>query len=203
MNGDAMKSIALMALAVVAIGGGLVYWQYSARGKAEAKVKFLESQIPDEQQLQADLTASQTELAKYRTDLEHLEKSIPSSAYVPTLLKELEVVGNQNKLAVTGVRPVQAVAVGPGMQDDKPYEELEIDITGQGTYGAVMDLVASLQRFPKILAVRTIGLAPKQDPLKKTSDLDATVRLRAFVFKDVMKEDANGKALNGSEVSSL
>lgn len=180
---EALKSVLLLAVAVFAIGGGLVYWQYSARNTAQQRVSALEAEMPDEGEMQTQLEESQSQLAEYRTKLEHLEKSIPSVAYVPTLLKELEVIGKQNNILVTGVRPVPTP---PSLQDqgEKPYQELEIDITGQGTYQAVMDMVAALQTFPKILAVETVNLAPRQNARAKTKDLDASVRLKAYVFKD-------------------
>lgn len=196
MNTEGIKPVLLMAVAVVAIGGGLVYWQFSNRSSAEQRVMSLEAQIPDEEELKADLEKSQMELAEFRTQLAHLEKGVPNVAYVPTLLKELEEVGAENEITVTGVRPVP-VGSDSGQEPNEAYQELEIDITGQGTYRAVMNLIASLQDFPKVLAVRTIGLAPQQNLGAGEGDLDATVRLKAFVFKETMP------GLEGDEVALL
>ncbi len=207
--GDGFKTVLLMAVGVIAVGGGLVYWQYSARSEAESRVKSLESQLPDAQQLQADLDKSMTELADYQDRLQHLESNIPSTAYIPTLLAELEHVGAENKISVTGVRPVVVLNQNPdGTEaEKKAYDEIEIDITGKGSYGAVMDLIASLQVFPKILAVKTVGLAPRPNMSNNESGLDATVRLRAFVFKDAdkAKEDTEtGEVVMGlGRVKSL
>lgn len=185
---DAFKSVLLMAVGVIAVGGGLVYWQWTVRSDAETRVSSLESQLPDAQQLQADLDKSMTELADYQAKLDHLESGIPSTAYIPTLLAELEQVGMANNIQVTGVRPVMAANTGVGeTTEPKDYDEIEIDITGKGSYGSVMDLIAALQIFPKILAVKTVGLAPRPTTAGEKKELDATVRLRAFVFKDADK----------------
>lgn len=197
---DSMKSVLALGLGVLVIGGGLVYWQYSARSEALSRVQSLQSKIPNETELKTDLEKSGEELAEFREKLAHLEKSVPSAAYIPTLLMELEKVGSDNKLSVNGVRPVLATGGTDDSGEEKPYQELEIDITGQGSYGAVMDLVASLQSFPKILAVKTIGLSPQTNIQSKSKDLDATVRLRAFVFKD--KLETEEAKLSGTEVSS-
>lgn len=183
-NDESSKSILLMALAVLALGGGLTYWQYSSRSEAQARVDSLMAELPDEAQLQSELQTTTTQLEETRLQLEHVEKGVPTAAYVPTLLRELEQVGLQAELKVTGVRPVPAVP-SDGETEEKPYAELEIDITGTGGYRSVMNLLASLQRFPKVLEVRTIGLQPKQGEQRPGRiDLDASVRLKAYIFKE-------------------
>lgn len=209
MNNDALKSVMMLGVAVLAIGGGLVYWQWSARSEASGRVAALEAQLPDGQQLQAHLDKATSELADYQSQLNHLERGVPSSAYVPTLLKELEMVGDSNQISVNGVRPVQNFNADEN-EVEKPYKELEIDIVGQGSYPAVMNLIASLQKFPKILSVVTVGLAPRKDVKTTTAELDATVRLKAFIFKDAEKdleetpEEGSGEVASaGSGVKSL
>lgn len=185
---DSLKSVMLLALAVLAFGGGMVYWQYSARGSAQARVAAIEAEIPDEQQVNNDLQKSQTQLTEYRNRLDHLERSVPSEAYIPTLLSELDAVGEANNIVVTGVRPL---LTPPGMEqetEDQAYQELEIDITGQGTYRAIMNLMAALQTFPKVMAVKTVGLAPRQDLKSSTRELDVTVRLKAYVFQQTLDQ---------------
>lgn len=198
---DPIKSVMAMAIGVIAVGGGLVYWQFSSRDSAKTRVDSLRLQVPNESELKDNLEKSATELAEFRVQLDHLEKSVPSTAYIPTLLMELEKVGSDNKISVNGVRPILAASGADDGDADKPYQELEIDIIGQGSYGSVMDLVAALQRFPKIMAVKTIGLTPQTNIQSKSSDLDATVRLRAFVFKESLK--TNEEKLTGTEVSKL
>ncbi|MDI9636607.1 type 4a pilus biogenesis protein PilO [Kamptonema cortianum] len=182
-SNEAMKSVMLMALAVLMIGGGLVYWQYSAREQAEARVAYIESRIPDERELQSNLQKSQQELEDFRFKLEHLERNLPTAAYVPTLMKELEAVGLSNEVKVTGVRPVP-ITLTEADAEERPYKEIEFDISGQGTYRSVMNLVAALQKFPKVVSVRTVALAPRQDIKSNSRELDATVRLKAYLFKD-------------------
>lgn len=186
-SNEAMKSVALMALATLLVGGGLIYWQYNNRSAAQSRVASLEAELPDIEQVQADLATSQQELEDYRIRLEHLEKSLPKEAYIPTLLKELEVVGKERNLTVTGIRPIlQPNVVGATPDEDAGYQKLDIDITGQGTYRAVLEMIASLKNFPKILSVTTIAIQPRRDLQSKSNELDATIRLRAYVFKEAL-----------------
>lgn len=207
-SNEAMKSVALLALATLLVGGGLIYWQYNNRSSAQSRVAKLEADLPDIEQVQADLATSQQELEDHRIRLEHLEKSLPKEAYIPTLLKELEAVGRERNLTVTGIRPIlQPNGVGPAaVDDDSGYQKLDIDITGQGTYRAVLEMIASLKSFPKILSVTTIAIQPRRDMQSKSNELDATIRLRAYVFKEALapipgssEDKANGGAVETGE----
>jgi len=204
-SNEAMKSVALLALATLLVGGGLIYWQYNNRSSAQSRVASLEAELPDIEQVQADLATSQQELEDHRIRLEHLEKSLPKEAYIPTLLKELEMVGRERNLTVTGIRPIlQPNGVGATVDDDSGYQKLDIDITGQGTYRAVLEMIASLKSFPKILSVTTIAIQPRRDIQSKSNDLDTTIRLRAYIFKEALAPipgSSEDKA-NGGEVQT-
>lgn len=195
---EALKSVMLLAVAVIAIGGGLVYWQYSARSSAEQRVQAIEAEMPNEQEIQNDLQESQMQLAEYRTQLEHLEKSVPSIAYVPTLLRELEIMGKENDIVVTGVRPVP-VSLSTDDPEEKPYQELEIDITGQGTYAAVLNMIGAIQVFPKVMALKTVNLAPRQGAQTRTKELDVTIRVKAYVFKQTIDDPMSAKPAPAGE----
>lgn len=182
---ERMKVVALIAVVVLLIGGGLIYWQYSARGEAQTRVASLQAELPDADQVNTDLVTSQQELEAARIQLEHLERALPESAYIPTLLKELEMLGTSKNVKITGIRPIlEVVGTEETGLDDSGYQKLDIDITGTGTYRAMLEMISALKDFPKILAVNTINMQPKQGAEGAAGDLDATIRLRAFVFKE-------------------
>lgn len=200
-NGANSKSMFLLLLVVGLLGGGAIYWQYSGMTAAEARVMGLEAEVPDEKELSEMLASSQTELTDFQTKLMHLEKSIPPAAYVPTLIKELEAVGKLNKVSVTGIRPVMAVSNPNATAEKKPYDEIELDIVGRGGYMAVLNLVTALQSFPKILSVSTVAVIPKRDQDQKQT-LEATVRIRAFVFANDAKKEAEKPTEKVASLSS-
>lgn len=184
-SNDTMKTVAVMVLAVILIGGGLIYWQWGSRSEAIARVAQLESELPDVDQVNADLIKSQEELETARIQLEHLERALPQEAYIPTLLKELEMLGTSKNVKITGIRPILVANTDPNAKDDEGYQKLDIDITGQGTYRAMLEMISALKEFPKILSVNTIAMQPRQDAKTTGSgQLDTTIRLRAFVFKE-------------------
>jgi len=185
------KSIALLALAVIAVGGGLVYWQYSVHGDAEANLAKIRAKTPDEAKLQKQLEDAQAELYRASTDLKHLEGGVPTLAYVPTLLRELEAVGKQDELQVTVFKQANPTAVQtPASTGDakalkeEAYDEVEFDVSGRGSYTSVGKMLTSLQTFPKIVSVQSVNVTPKRDPnAPGVPTVEATIHLKAFIFK--------------------
>jgi Tfp pilus assembly protein PilO len=195
-----VKSVALVAAGIVLLGGGATYWAYNLSQEAKARFEKLDNELPKEQVLREMLAKSQYEVDTFREQLQHLEEGVPTLAYIPTLLSELESLGKQHSITVTGVRPVAQSAAQPKpTTDDKKttkksndYKEIGIEFTGRGTYGDVMGMVDSLKKFPKVIAVQTVGLIPKRDrtktgqqqPAVGSPNLEASVRIKAFVFPD-------------------
>ena len=185
------KSIVLAAVAVVAVGGGLVYWQYTVHGDAEANLAKIRAATPDESKLQQDLQAAQAELYKASTELTHLEGGVPTLAYVPTLLQELEAVGNTNNMRVTVFKQSNPSAVQtPASTGDakslkeKAYDEVEFDVSGRGSYTSIEKMLTDLQIFPKIVSVQSVNVMPKRDQgAPNAATVEATIRLKAYIFK--------------------
>lgn len=184
------RSIALLAVLVVVVGGGIVYWQYAVHGDAEARLSKLRAETPDETKLQQQLKDAQADLYKETTDLVHLEKGVPTLAYVPTLLQELEEVGKSHDMQVTVFKQALQTSAQSASSGDakslksKPYEEVEFDVSGRGSYQSIGDMLTALQSFPKIVSVESVGVLPKHDPTGKSPDsVEATMRLKAYMFK--------------------
>lgn len=189
MKRGSVQPMTLIALAVLVGGIALAYWQYNVMKGAQEHAAHLESTVPTEEQVQEDLRRTEMELVDYQERLNHLERSVPPEAYVPTMLSELESLGKINAIQVTGVRPVPAPVKSKRQQEGeekqaaKSYTEVDIDITGVGQYDDVLRFVDALKTFPKIVGVRTVALAPKKDEASRAAGLlECTIRLRAFVF---------------------
>jgi type IV pilus assembly protein PilO len=199
------RTIGLMAVAAIALGGGAVYMQYKSMTGAQARYKALDAEVPDEKEVKDNLAQTEVKLGEIQVQLDHLEKGVPTVAYVPTLLKELEQTGLASEIRVTGVRPVAAPPTPPGAMEEKPpYEEKNIDISGRGNYKAIIALLDRLQKFPKIVAVGTVGLNPRVTGTSTTYDyLEVTVRLKAYVFPEdaAEKTDADAKPVARVDVT--
>jgi Tfp pilus assembly protein PilO len=181
-----------MFLAAIALVGGLggSYFQWSSYQEQVAKAEDLRKQMRDENETRSQVEESSKKLTETAELLGHLEKGVPQMAYVATLLKELDKIGTDNGLLVLGVRPViQATPLTAkqggeegAVRARKPYEELNIEVKCRGKYRGVMAFVEALQKFPKIVAARTISLTPKAESAGKESKLDVIIELRAYLF---------------------
>jgi Tfp pilus assembly protein PilO len=199
--------LGLAALALV-VGGFLVYSQYNGVTAKQEEVDKLTVEVQKAATLGRDLEASNKRLGDLKVKLAHLERGVQDYQYVPTLLKELEQVGNANGIQVLGIRPTikQASTAPDEKQIRKAYDELTIEVKGRGSYGAVLKFLQGLQRFPKVVAARTLSLTPKQEAVSKPGSpgLDMVVELKVFVFPDAKPEAKNGQdsAVAASEVPS-
>ena len=180
------KVFGAMTACAILLGGGATYWQFNTASSATAKIAALNAEIPSNEELQRSLADSTDTLAEYQQTIEHLEAGVPTVAYVPTLMKELEEVGERNGIKVTGVRPVaQAFMSGAnaGIAKKKAYEEIEIEIKGRGRYEAVKRFLDDLQQFPKVIAVKTIKIEPQREMGDKGAPrVEATINVALYVF---------------------
>lgn len=202
--------IGLTALTLV-VGGGAIFMQYSALSDTQNRVAQLKKDEKDEVQLQNQLQQSVAHVQEASARLNHLEQGIPEIAYVPTMLKELEAVGTENGIEVLGVRPVPKQVSAPSPKDEKgtkstpkAYDELDIEVTGRGSYKAIKNFVRALQGFPKIVAARTVSLSPKQETgvIGGAPKLEATISLRSYLFRAKPKTVASTDGAAGSEVKA-
>lgn len=176
-------------------GGGMAFMLMGSNSEKSSDLKRLKAEARKPDELQAELEEAKLNAQASATELAHLEQNIPELAYVPTMLKELEQFGNESGVKVYGVRPFVAVHTSKKdkvkKKNEKPYSELSIEIKGKGRYQAVMKFVNAMKAFPKIVAVRTVSLTPKQATGESAgySVLDVTLELRAYLFKPASGED--------------
>jgi Tfp pilus assembly protein PilO len=189
-RGPNPKTFMFMAIGTFILGLGASYMGYSQMTAAQGEIATLKGEVKDEKEVQSELDTAKAALDECSVKLQHLEQGIPELAYIPTLMTELEKTGKQFGIKVLGVRPMpksqtaaSAKQVEGGADKKQAYEELSIEIKGIGTYGSVMRWVNSLQQFPKIVAARSVQLSPKVDPGKAQHELDMTVELKAYVFR--------------------
>ncbi len=192
-----------LAGVVALLGGGLNYMQYSALTEQQAALDAEQQKLDKAAGVRVELEESTQRLQDLRVKLAHLEKGVPEFAYVPTMLRELESFGKANNVQLTGVRPM-IKPVAPTKPDEKvvrkAYTELTIEVKGRGRYGDVMRFVQGLNRFPKIVAARTVSLTPRRDAedASNVTKLDVAIELGVFVFAEQSGAAASPRTVNRS-----
>jgi len=194
----------LIAVAAV-FGTGINYLAYSRVSANEATLQNLKSQVESVSKMPARYQASTQKLADAQASIKHLEQGVSATNYVPTMMRQLEDLGNSCGVQVTAVRPVPAVAPSPSSKDkpapQKPYDTLDIEVKGLAHYAQAYQFVSALNRFPKVVEARTVSLEPvaHTDPkaVVGSPKLAVSILIRAYLFKG-----DNRTALNMEDVNN-
>ncbi|MEM4408765.1 MAG: type 4a pilus biogenesis protein PilO [Candidatus Caldarchaeum sp.] len=180
-----------MALTVAAFlaGGAMSYWQIANITQTQDSIDELRSQLEDSSILQKELEQVREKFNITQSQLQHLESTVSTEEYVPTLLKELEATGKSCQLQISGVRPLppppKKKTAGEKEEAEaiKPYRELDVQVKALGDFEQIMAFLKKLEEFPKIIAVKTLSINPKLMPDGKTLEaLETTLNVRVFVF---------------------
>jgi Tfp pilus assembly protein PilO len=179
--------VAVVAVAMLTAG----WFAYATR---RAKLNALQATLKDKQTELANLEpelARRPELEAEYTGLQErlavLEPSLPTYAYVPTLLRQLERLANETGNRIDAIKPQHSVARkaqpkqpeegGDGEQGAPsgqngpqtapvekkppvPYDSVDINVEIQGTYWTTVKFLEQLQRFPKMIAVNEMSVRP-------------------------------------------
>jgi|GEM_PF-2288105 len=183
------KTLSMMAIGTLIAGAALCYLPYSRLSRYDATIADLRAQVKNKPQVEKQLADAQSQLANDQQQLSHLEANVSSASYVPSLLMDLDKYGRSCGLSVTGVRPhPNNPQTGTKAISTKPYDELQIDVTANGTYGSLERFINGLAEFPKVVAAYTISAQPKDNhnssnPAATAGLLTVTVTLNAYIFK--------------------
>ncbi len=193
MNKAPQAKIFFLLTAVAALSGaGVCYMQLGSLGEAQQKLDQLKPELKSERQLRTEIAEGSTELKKTQAVVFHLEKGVPQTAYIPTMLKDLETRTKLQGLQFLGIREVPRPK-GPEVKGEKkPYVEIDFEISARGKYGDVMRFVRSLEDFPKIVATRGVTMQPKSNP-KGPKLLEVTLELRTYMFPEDTKKPTASK----------
>jgi Tfp pilus assembly protein PilO len=153
--------------------------------------------------LKADLQAKKHELAglrrrlatrpalerRYRllrARLDKLETGLPTGAYVPTFLKQIESLAWNTGNQIAGVKPVVNLSQPQPQAQKKqvgscPYERMPIEMQLQGRYWTMVSFLDHLDRFPKMIAVNDISFSPSGG--QKKSAISSRLQLIALVYE--------------------
>jgi Tfp pilus assembly protein PilO len=187
--------------AFLALGGtALMFSQFSTLSAEQEKAESLKKDIKNEAELKRMLVDSMAKLQSTRERLAHLEKGVPDYAYLATMLKELAVVGKESGITILGVsqKPHVSAPKEGEVKEKKAYIEQDIEVLGKGQYADALRFMKSLNKFPKVVAARTVVIQPKTSAHDEHA-LDITINLRTFLFPEKAKTPNTTTAMNKSE----
>ncbi len=200
--------LGVMLAAAVVTFGGAVWFQRQAVDQAVTTLAAREAELADGRQIARQRDSARDAVERDRQELAFLENGVTNSAYVPTLLRQLEDLARGTANKVVGVRPEVVTQAPTRLQQRRdpdaqgsgtagseepepkpePYTKLSIDVSFYGTYRSCQAFLARLNRFPKIIAVEEVQFQPHRDERDRFTAnqtiLDAKAKLTAFVMKE-------------------
>jgi Tfp pilus assembly protein PilO len=219
VNRKAAFTALILASAVLLFLGLLIYQTKATRLQQLTQTR--NSKRQELRGLRAKL-ATRDMLERKYTDLQQrlavLEPALPTYAYVPTFLKQIEKLAQDTHNKVAGVKPLPlldkppavAPAEGEGGEngDKKPaapaaapkppgaglYDRVPIEFNLTGDYWQTVRFLERLSRFPKMLAVNDLAITPATQAVGLTApDLRVKMNLLALIQKGDRKWTSDAK----------
>lgn len=149
----------MVAVAMFAIGGLYVYWNYLLKPKIAqvetqtASYTDLKAKIETAQRQSRRLPALQNELAKLQVELAAMENQLPKDKDLPNILRILTREAQQEELTFSRLAPKQP-------QRQQYFEIISFDAGFTGTLHALARFLASLGQQDRIFSAQNITMAP-------------------------------------------
>lgn len=209
--GDRKIVFALLGIGIlclIGLGGSLYHGKAAQLKELERTLAQKEAELEEVQAKVVQLPELEQQHQDLRERLSVLEPALPTSDYIPTFLRQIEnlAAGTRNEILL--IRPKPAIKRSPAdsaVQIDNetgaivrggrgqpqaappqlPYDFVPIELRLEGTYWTVIDFLAELQQFPKMIAVNDISFSPTQGMINAGSSprLMASMELTAVVTK--------------------
>jgi len=212
-GGDRKIVFALLGIGIlclIGLGASLYHGKATELKELETTLSQKEAELQEMQTKVTQLPQLEEQYQELRARLAVLEPALPDSAYIPTFLRQIESLASGTRNDILLIRPKPAIKrsaadsavkindeTGEIIKDANqpegaapapppmPYDFVPIELRVQGTYWTVIDFLAELQRFPKMIAVNDISFSPNQGGLDsgRSPKLTASMELTAVVMK--------------------
>jgi len=211
-GGDRKIVFALLGIGIlclIGLGASLYHGKATELKELEGALGQKEAELEEMQSKVTQLPQLEDRYQDLRGRLSVLEPGLPDSAYIPTFLRQIESLASGTRNDILLIRPKPAIKrsaadsavkindeTGAIIKDagqpakaapppPMPYDFVPIELRVQGTYWTVIDFLAELQRFPKMIAVNDISFSPNQGGLVsgRSPNLTASMELTAVVTK--------------------
>jgi len=211
-GGDRKIIFALLGIGIlclIGLGASLYHGKADELKELEQTLSQKEAELQEMQSKVTQLPQLEDEYQNLRGRLSVLEPALPDSAYIPTFLRQIESLATGTRNDILLIRPKPAIKrsaadvavkindetgaiikdAGPAGEaappPSMPYDFVPIELRVQGTYWTVIDFLAELQQFPKMIAVNDISFSPNQGGIAsgRSPNLTASMELTAVVMK--------------------
>lgn len=166
--------------------GFLVYRQQSLVGKLSKEKAEKEGEIERYATLYREIPQLEESLSTLKTQLEAVEWNLPSLAYIPTFLGQIEEWARQCGVKLTNISPQQAptpssparkaeeeVGIKRGeyreqakpqetTKPSSPFETIPLNLQIEGNFYAIQRFIDGFRTFPKVLSLTKMDITPQE-----------------------------------------
>jgi type IV pilus assembly protein PilO len=165
-----------LLLGLVAVGFLLMWWYllfqpaWNERGRLQTQLAGLEQQLFQKKRIAANLPQLEAEIKQLQERLKASVARLPEEKEIPTLLTQVNSLGEESGLAFTLFRPQAAVK-------KDFYAEVPIQVRVEGSFhalGAFFDRIGKMERIVNIGAL-SVAPAPATGPGGRRRGPDMTI----------------------------
>jgi type IV pilus assembly protein PilO len=181
-----LKNHSLIIAGLSAVLVGVVfysYWSliYTPVAKSIAaerqSVQMLNQKLVAAKSRASQLSKVQAEMATLQIDVAELEKLLPKSRELPSLLRVFTHRAEANGLTLTSFRPSRPVA--KGLYDEVPY-----DIAVTSSLNGIGHFLTAMGKGERLFAARNLAVTATGTKTDPTKTVNATFTLVAFKYNE-------------------
>ncbi len=207
--------IALLAVFACGLIGAGVLLHRTKSGRLESLRQTLGNKQAEVEEVRAKVKEMPKLEGRYEglhRQVAVLEPALPTEAYIPTFLSQLQTLAGQtnNRLMVIQPKPkrklptasaapegdvvdktktdaAKPVSPKPKPEAVSPYDEIEIELGLRGTYWTALEFLERLRAFPKMIAVNEISMKPVRTGMEVAGAqpiLEVGLQLTAVIAKE-------------------
>jgi Tfp pilus assembly protein PilO len=186
----------------LAASGGLYFWQNEEMAKREALVQAKHDEVEHADKQVKRLDTAQGDYQVTSNKLRFLESSVSPDSYIPTMLKQVELLAKSTDLKSMRFTHTREAAPAPPTDKEErkkfkpqPYDKEHIEMDLQGKYWNIARFIYRLTEFPKIISVDSVSIAPQLVTTGQEPGLNVKIKMTGFVFLE------DGKGHSGTSPS--
>jgi Tfp pilus assembly protein PilO len=207
--------LGIAALCLIGLGLSVYRAKADDLNRLQRQLTEKRDQLSEVQSKLASQSELEEKYKRLQDRLSVLEPTLPDSAYIPTFLHQIENLATSTNNRIVLIRPKPKPPAGQGRgpvinnetgeiiegapesgeegrrkagEEEPiklPYDYVGIELRVEGTYWTLIDFLAELQRFPKMIAVNDVGFEPDRAMTgpQRSPKLAASMDLTAVVTK--------------------
>jgi Tfp pilus assembly protein PilO len=201
----AIVGIALVALAVVAF---LIFPIFTQLADLDAQKTAADQQVQQANALLGQLEQAKQRASSTQAELLKIGTEMPDSPQLPTLIMELQDIGN-----ASGVEYVNLAPQPPSPIAAKNYTEVVVNVGVRGSWADLLDYFRRVNKSTRLLRIVNVSITPEAPPslvgtgvpeVKPLQVLTVAFTVKAYVIgaNGVVAPPEGGAAQPGGSAAS-